>query len=815
MSKLAVDPLELVAGQIALDAESVRRRAEEVLADDLFWFPVRHHSPAAAAHVRSAIRARRPKVIFLEAPANTQDLVKHLVDSKTKPPVAIYSSYRDDDNLLGLAGIASAAPDIPARFACWYPLVAYSPEYVTMRTAAEVGAQVVFMDLPHHALIRPHDAEGSEPARKTPVSPADDTLFAESGFFQKLAEVAGYSSWNEGWDSLFEFGALAEDGEAFRRELAIFCAAVRATSPAARLDFDGTLARERFMSQTIRETLRDRKIRPHQAMVVCGGFHLFLDGQDPTPPPVPPEGTVYSSIVPYSYFRISELSGYAAGNRAPQFYQLHWELRESDRGEDLLGEHVVAILKRARKEGATLSPADAIAVTQHARMLGSLRGRSTPILDDIDDALLTCCVKGNPADVGQALQKARDAIAIGNRIGVVTPALGRLPLVNDFYNQLNDFELSEVAGKEQKLTLKLDKRKETDARRSAFLHRVRYLDVKLAAMERSERVDSASGLIFGESWQLKWNPQLEPALVERSLYGDTIETAALAMLREKIASDDLHAGKTCGHLLAALDMDLSQMVSQLEAVCAEAIDTDGRFVSLTQAVTHLTLLDRHSHYRDRSRDQVAELIRRAFDRACFALPDASSVPEDEQPAVVEGLSSLAELVLHGEREGVERDLFTKQVRFAAGLTNVPFLRGALLGMLAELREMSAADLAQEISSLARGPVEEMLRAGEFLEGVLAVSRTSIMVGADSLVAAIDELLRAADWDQFLIMLPRMRKAFEQMHERHVDSIAARVARHYGLAKGEELQQLSTSVAAAAVLARIDAQVAEIMKKWEL
>ena len=45
-----------------------------------------------------------------------------------------------------------------------------------------------------------------------------------------------------------------------------------------------------------------------------------------TPPPDLPSGTVYTSVVPYSFFHVSELSGYAAGNRAPQFYQALWDL---------------------------------------------------------------------------------------------------------------------------------------------------------------------------------------------------------------------------------------------------------------------------------------------------------------------------------------------------------------------------------------------------------------------------------------------------------------------------------------------------------
>ena len=133
----------------ALDADAVRTQVEAVLAEPLYWFPVRHHSPAVARHLEAVMLERRPKILFLEAPAEANDLVKHVVDAKTRPPIAIYSSYRDDGNVLGLAGIESPAPDIPPRFAVWYPLMAYSPEYVAMQAAKKIGAGVIFIDLPH------------------------------------------------------------------------------------------------------------------------------------------------------------------------------------------------------------------------------------------------------------------------------------------------------------------------------------------------------------------------------------------------------------------------------------------------------------------------------------------------------------------------------------------------------------------------------------------------------------------------------------------------------------------------------------------
>jgi hypothetical protein len=815
------DPVSRVAATLALDVDAVRARVEAVLSEPLYWFPVRHHSPAVAHQLETMILRRRPRILFIEGPSEANDLISHVVDAKTKPPVAIYSSYRDDDNALRLAGIASAAEDVPPRFAAWYPLMAYSPEYVALLAAKKVGAEAVFMDLPHYALIKPHEktaeAEPSEqqakPATRT-VEQESDRLIVESGFYKRLAAVAGFRSWNEAWDTLFEGRITDEDPQLLRRELATFCAAARATSSPERVEADGTLRRERFMLRTIRDTLRARKLKPEQAMVICGGFHLFLDRDDLQPPPEPPPGTVYTTVVPYSFFRVSELSGYAAGNRAPQFYQTFWELARAGQTGDLLARHVTAVLAHARKEGEPLSSADAIAACQHAEMLARLRGRPAPVLDDIHHALVTCCCKGAPESEGVHLLKAIDHADIGNKIGRVTDALGRLPIVNDFYAQLDELDLCDLLGKEKRLALQLDKRQPLDERRSVFLHRLRFLAIEIGGMTDAPSGDLTAGTIFREKWALRWGPQVEPALIEQNLYGDTVEAAVLAKLREELAKGGLHAGRTCARLVQAIDLDLPDLVRQVEDACGRAIDADSRFVSLSQALGRLCVLERYAVYRNLRRDLLGDLIVRCFDRACFSILDVIAAPEEEQPAVVTALLALAEVVLQGERKGLQRTLFAEHVRKAAGETTVPFLRGVFLGMLAELRELGPEQLAAEVSALARAPADRTVTAGDFLDGIMAVSRTSILLGADALIGAVDELLRAAEWEAFLTMLPRMRAAFERLHERQRDALAERVAHRYGLAEKETLTELRTSVGTAALIARIDRQLDEIMKAWD-
>src|SRR5262249_2443431 len=149
------------------------------------------------------------------------------------------------------------------------------------------------------------------------------------------------------------------------------------------------------------------------------------------------------------------------------------------------------------------------------------------------------------------------------------------------------------------------------------------------------------------------------------LYGDTVEAAALARLREAIAEAGANAGQTSERLLRAVDLDLPDLVRAAEGACGQAIDTDPSFVSLAAAVHHLGLLDRYAGFPGLRRDVLEELLTRCYDRACFALPNAAAVPEEEQKGVVDALVSVAEVVQRADPGRFDRALFAEAARRAA------------------------------------------------------------------------------------------------------------------------------------------------------
>src|SRR6185437_3837541 len=112
----------------------------------LCYFPVRHHSPACAAHVRRWILAHRPASVLVEGPASFTSHIDALIDERCACPVALYTTFIDKRRRLSAADAQAdeenAEPGFgPPRFAAYYPFCDYSPELVALRTGRPVGAR--------------------------------------------------------------------------------------------------------------------------------------------------------------------------------------------------------------------------------------------------------------------------------------------------------------------------------------------------------------------------------------------------------------------------------------------------------------------------------------------------------------------------------------------------------------------------------------------------------------------------------------------------------------------------------------------------
>jgi hypothetical protein len=195
---------------------------------------------------------------------------------------------------------------------------------------------------------------------------------------ERLARARGFRSFEEFWEASFE--APAYDPAAFRAALTGYAELIR-DEPGPEDGYHR--ARDAYMVRRILAAV-EGGARPEQIAVVAGAAHtaafaaldVALERESALDPRVPSAVT----LIPYSFTRLAEQTGYGAGNRAPSYYQ-----RAHDAGCDFRRASLEVLIRftgdlRLRGFGASL--ADTIEAYRLAAMLADLRGKSAPGLDE-------------------------------------------------------------------------------------------------------------------------------------------------------------------------------------------------------------------------------------------------------------------------------------------------------------------------------------------------------------------------------------------------------------------------------------------------
>lgn len=786
------------AAVLSVAGDGLAELVDPILQEALYWFPVRHHSPAAAHFTASAIARRKPHCVLLEAPFHLQHLLPFLLE-KTRPPVALYSSARP---------LANADNSAARGGTSWYPLLEYSPEWQAIMAAQKIGAEIRFIDLPHFC----------QPMSDTDLMdvPTDQQESANDSvsFFQYLSDRAGYLNWHECWDTLFEQTLHAGAGynyDTFRQQLLYFAAAARHQSS---IDASSTmLARECFMWGNIKRALETYEAS--DVMVVCGALHVFMHRSDNKFEQLHNEVAgskeqfaLNTTVVPYSYRRVAMQQGYAAGNRAPFYYYRMW--RNKKNPDVRLLEHVREILSMARNYGQALSTADNLAVAHHARLLAQLRNRAYPVLDDIEDAVWACCCKGDPAEHGAHIDKALAKANIGTRVGSVNPDLGQLPLVSDFYAQLHLLDL-DLPSRDESRKIQCDLRTPEDLARSQFLHRLRFLRLRCASIVEGNRASRAR--LFSEQWRLAALGN-EELLIEHSEYGDTIDAVVQATLNRKIAQRQLEPDELCATLVDSQVMGLGVFHGDIPDRLQERLQRNAEFIKLAEAFKHLLRIWHQQKFIDAIEPATEPMLALCFLRAALSLGRTVDVPAADQAAFIEALRVLAEAWISTKDLDLDRELFEQEVVRAASSDRSPLVHGCCFGLLLETGRRTVEDFCSLVESFAcNATAGSMLDAAIWIEGVMYTTKVSMLSGADHMCRAIDLLLRQARQEDFLTMLPRLRAGFEALPTVQRESLAVAVARRYDLVSSEVTTQLPADYHQD--LSGLDQEVQAIMEKWGL
>ncbi|MFF5918111.1 DUF5682 family protein [Streptomyces flavochromogenes] len=683
---------------------------------------VRHHGPGSARGVRAALEAAEPAVVLVEGPAEADALVELAGDPDMRPPVALLAHAVDD----------------PGRASFW-PMAAFSPEWVAIRWALDRGAAVRFIDLPAAHSLAAADPTWDDGEEEVSGSGLRIDPVAE------LARVAGYEDAERWWEDVVE---LRGDDD----PIAPFQALAEAMGALREAYGHGGHPRDLVREAHMRIRLRAaRKEFGDAVAVVCGAWHVpaltrkttvaadraLLKGL--------PKVKTETTWVPWTHRRLARRSGYGAGIEAPGWYAHLFAA--PDRPVERWMTKVAGLL---RAEDHLVSSAHVIEAVRLAETLAALRGRPLPGLDETTDAVRAVLCEGSDVP----LDLVRDRLVVGDVLGGVPAGAPAVPLQRDLARRQRTLRLKPEATERE---LDLDLRKDTDGERSRLLHRLRLLGVGWG-----EPATGRSGTgTFREAWRLCWEPELHVQVAEAGVWGTTIESAATARARSRALGSEALADITAlaeQCLLAGLTDALPVVMRALAD--RAALDTD--VAHLAQALPALARSLRYGDVRGTETAALAEVAAGLAERICVGLPPAcAGLDTDAAAAMRERIDEVHQaLGLLPGADGLA-DRWAGVLRRLADRDRIPgILRGRAARLLLDEGRI-AEDEAALLMSRALSPGTPPSDAAAWIDGFVggASGGGLLLVHDERLLGLVDDWLTGVPAEAFTDVLPLLRRTF--------------------------------------------------------
>jgi hypothetical protein len=808
----------LVAAEGLLSAQELREWSGRLASERVIYFPVRHHSPGCAHHLRRLIAERRPSLVLVEGPSDFDKYVDLLSHADAKPPLALYSycTERNDDE-------ASEPQSGKRRRGAYYPFCEYSPEWVAVREGRAAGAQVRFIDLTFAQQLAVDQTERLAGRLATLL---EERHLERSAYLRKLAADRGCRSQDELWDRLFEAWSEQTSTEEFIARVAAYCRLSRTDVSDAEHEHDGTAAREQEMAWHVAKALKDKsRAQSGPVLVVTGGYHTVvlpdLVASGTKRPKIDTSASVEpgSVMIRYSFDRLDRMNGYGAGMPQPAFYQRVWSAAAEGTSEDVALELISDVATKAREQSLDVAPSTASlgAAYEQVRRLAQLRGNPRPTRTDILDAIGSCFAKGSMDAEGGALMALALRLMSGSAVGSVPKEAGLPSIVEDFHREIRGLRLR-VSDTEVK-TLNLDVyRDERDRRVSRLFHVLQYLEVPFAAQLSGPQFTARHvGRRLLEVWEYGWSPQTESALIDAAMYGNSLREAAGARFTEAVQAADASGENRSAAIAArflsqACLLGLHELAARVLVWLRRCVREDPSIVSLSQGLLQLVLLwESRDPLGAEGLESVPQLARSCMERACFLISDLPKTAAADAPATVDALMDLRQALVGSEHEWFDAEIFwTSLAPLAVQQPCEPMIAGAAAGALYSVGRWSEAQLAAAFVGRMTGR-RDGKAATAFFRGMAVAAREALWQ-SNGVFAALREIIENVDDSEFVRLLPELRMAFAGLAPRETDRLAAVVARALGTDTLGPLVSYQVSEALVARNLQLSQQVAGIMRR---
>ena len=352
-------------------------------------------------------------------------------------------------------------------------------------------------------------------------------------------------------------------------------------------------------------------------------------------------------------------------------------------------------------------------------------------------------------------------------MGHVPSSVPTVPLQKDFEQLLKTLRLKTSA--EQK-TLDLDLRKDSDLQRSQLLHRLKILGINWGYLNK---VGQSSKGSFHEIWTLEWQPEFALLIIEASVWGISIETAANAKISQQ-AEQTTDLGELSKLINLAILAQLSHAVPALIQRLANCAAVSNQADQLLATLAPLANVYRYGNVRNTNSELIAQVLDGLITRCAIALPLACQSLNDEsaielRPKILEAQTAIE---LRQSPEHLKM-WFHSQHQIAQSHTANSLLKGLATRLLLD-QAIYDSETTQSLLMFHLSLSAMPATASQWLDGFLN-QNAAVLLHDNQVWHLVNAWLAQLSTEHFENILPLIRKSFSYFESPDRQDLAQKAA----------------------------------------
>ena len=789
---------------------SFNESQNKIIKENIKFFPVRHHSPACTFHLKKIIEEFKPETILIEGPSDANFLMEYMIDENTRAPFCIYSSYIDKSK---------------EKCRSYYPFLDYSPEFVAIKKSHELKINCSFIDMPFGSIIE--NSENNINKKPISIYDKDNNKFNVNDYTSRLTKKAGLRSFAELWERDFEIKGILKNSEDFIKNVYALGYYMRLIESE---DIE-TKNREYFMAKNIKECI-DKKI--DRILVITGSFHVNgiidklkdFENIEREFNKLKKYNIQNSSnyLIPYSFEEADQRKGYIAGIEYPAFYNNIWKKLNEDLIENAYTETVKSFIVKAagiNRDYYNVNIPDCINAYYMAINLAKLRGKNNAGVYELIDAVKSAFVKGeisleNTGNI-ELMMKLLSGIANGK----VSSKSIVPPVVLDFRNLCKTHRIRIDKTETTESTLDIIKDK-NHFEKSKFFHKMRFLDIGFCRLIKGpDYINKIDKNLAREIWKYKYNSQVEALLIDKSVYGTSVEELCLNFIKDKLKSR-LNGEEISKLIIESTVMGLYNFLIDNYNEIENIILSDNDFISLCKALdnfSYLINIEKINGNINKDREnifsnvdiisKIKSLSKLGFILAAQNMESIKNLDEENALKYSVYIKNLFIYTLENE------DLDCKEIFYGSidSMTQNTFGSSHIYAVCLSIKYKSGKIDAKEFASIISNFLEtaETESIAYFLNGIFLIARDILFINND-LINEIDKIVKNIEENKFIEILPNLRFAFTNLTPTETERLSLIIAKLY---KTKESNTESISKEEIQRAKIIDKKIAEEMSRYEI